>query len=123
MSETTQTQPAAVDTLAEAVQAAVVHKFTLGTSMGEHHEAWHRFAVSIADKVMSLVSPEIARLERDLAEARQQIAALEVQLPGVREDADQARRSPGSRQCPDVEPHTDHVWDATTAYLWCPGTT
>lgn len=45
--------------LAAAVEAAIIHKFTLGTSLGEHHAAYHRFAVSIAKKVMEIVAPAL----------------------------------------------------------------
>ncbi|MFY7065947.1 hypothetical protein ACOQFV_08805 [Nocardiopsis changdeensis] len=48
--------------------------------------------------------------------------AVETQLPGVREDADRARRDPGSRPCGSDAPHTDHVWVDGDEFPWCPGT-
>ena len=65
MTEIAEAQPTAVDTLAEAVEAAVIHKFTLGTSMGADHEVYHRFAVSTARRVMEIVAPVVARLQEE----------------------------------------------------------
>lgn len=75
-------------------------------------------AFLIVDDVMDILRPVLA--DRD--EGWRQVAYLETQLPGVIADAEEARRDPGHRPCPNTAPHTDHTWDAGDTYPWCPGT-
>jgi hypothetical protein len=54
-----------VTDLRTAARGAAVHHVTLGTSLGERHEAYHRMATGIADAVTEAIEPIVERLERE----------------------------------------------------------